>query len=125
MDDAQIATLRERHSVAEDTDTDADGNLVYVQFCGWDDSDDWPCEAAELIAALEASRAECARLRVAIGVAATQLDNLDQWHVVSHIRDDLRAALNGAADATVGSEPTDEPIPGSRQAFIKAMQGRG
>lgn len=121
MDDAQIATLRERHSVAEDTDTDADGNLVYVQFCGWDDSDDWPCETAQLIAALEASRAECARLEDAIDAA----DKLARFvaigmrpatdcgegceHPACHIIRALRqyrrlaAALNGAADATVGA----------------------
>lgn len=88
-----------------------------------------------LIAALEASRAECAQLRVALGDLGSG-KGVDQCWCSPDMMDaplhehepecwQARAALNGAADATVGSEPTDEPIPGSRQAFIKAMQERG
>ena len=53
MDDARIEDLRAMHFVAE--------SKAYP-FC-YECDQAWPCGTAHLIAALEASRAECARLR--------------------------------------------------------------
>lgn len=81
-------------------------------------------DVPDLIAALEASRAECARLRVAL-VAEWACNHQERCDNTTIFHDDkpagpygclcplpdvvtveqARAALNGAADATVGSEP--------------------
>lgn len=107
------------------------GNPEYCQ----QDGQRMPCDMLGVIAALEASRAECARLRVALEASRISHDYVDEdeWYSCpkwpgfngtcprcanaekpcececycgadSH-NARIAAALNGAADATVGSEP--------------------
>ena len=128
MDDAQLAEIRSLHY---GTPSER-GNPEYCQ----QDGQRMLCDMLGVIAALEASRAECARLRQLLEDRQRYIHceiHVDAQHIpLGYWKDcqkptcmDTAAALNGAADATVGSATTDEPIPGSRQAFIKAMQERG
>jgi hypothetical protein len=54
--------LREAHRRAEDTDTDAEGNPVIVEFCQECD-DDWPCDASYVTGAVLDLTAEIRRLQ--------------------------------------------------------------